>query len=159
TDPRVQIDVNGIAQGYTVDVLAGYLLGKGIANFMVELGGEIRMHGQKADGSFKIMLDERSDVDPRFDRPVLVLRDKAITTSSMSDRCGRMGDKLVSHHVRPGLVQRLRVALMGVSGMGASSLLHDALDTELMWLSSPEAVAFGEKMPEVEMGINFHENN
>lgn len=94
TDPRVQIDVNGIAQGYTVDVLAGYLLEKGIANFMVELGGEIRTHGQKADGSFKIMLDERSDVDPRFDRPVLVLRDKAITTSGIREKNTKLGMKL-----------------------------------------------------------------
>lgn len=159
TDPRVQIDVNGIAQGYTVDVLAGYLLEKGIANFMVELGGEIRTHGQKADGSFKIMLDERSDVDPRFDRPVLVLRDKAITTSSIREKNYQIGDEIVSHHIHPVLGKPIRNANMSVTVIAPSAMLADALDNYLMCLSPPEAVAFVEKMPEVEMCIYFHENN
>ncbi len=41
----VQIDCNGIAQGYTVDLLSVLLESKGVKNYMVELGGEIRVLG------------------------------------------------------------------------------------------------------------------
>ena len=45
--PCVKIDLNGIAQGYSVDVLAALLEKHGINNYIVELGGEIRVKGRK----------------------------------------------------------------------------------------------------------------
>src|SRR5690606_19829805 len=45
TNPCVQVDLNGIAQGYTVDVIAGFLERNDIANYLVELGGEMRIKG------------------------------------------------------------------------------------------------------------------
>ena len=43
----MKIDVNGIAQGYSVDVLSDFLEKNGIVNYIVELGGELRVHGKK----------------------------------------------------------------------------------------------------------------
>ena len=45
--PCVKIDMNGIAQGYTVDVVADYLLDRGITRFVVEIGGELRIKWNK----------------------------------------------------------------------------------------------------------------
>lgn len=45
--PDVKIDVNGIAQDYSVDIIAGFLEARGIHNYMVELGGELRINGRK----------------------------------------------------------------------------------------------------------------
>lgn len=44
----VQIDFNAVAQGYTVDVLAELLEQKGIQNYMVEVGGEVKTKGINA---------------------------------------------------------------------------------------------------------------
>jgi thiamine biosynthesis lipoprotein len=41
----LKIDCNGIAQGYTVDLLRNYISNKGIDQLMVELGGEISVQG------------------------------------------------------------------------------------------------------------------
>lgn len=49
TDPFVCLDVNAIAQGYSVDVLALYLESLGIENYLVEIGGEVRASGTKTD--------------------------------------------------------------------------------------------------------------
>lgn len=49
-DPRIRIDCNGIAQGYTVDLLAECLIAIGISDYLVELGGEIRLNGLNPDG-------------------------------------------------------------------------------------------------------------
>ena len=39
------IDVNAIAKGWGVDKIFDYLVTKGVARFMVEVGGEIRVSG------------------------------------------------------------------------------------------------------------------
>lgn len=48
--PDVVVDVDGVAQGYTVDLIASLLLERGIDSFLVEVGGELYGHGYKANG-------------------------------------------------------------------------------------------------------------
>src|SRR5690606_6901421 len=50
-NPCMQLDLNGIAQGYSVDVLADFLEDRGIKHYVVEVGGELRVKGPKPDGS------------------------------------------------------------------------------------------------------------
>lgn len=38
-DPRMFINLNAVAQGYSVDVIAEFV-SKGVADYMVEIGGE-----------------------------------------------------------------------------------------------------------------------
>src|SRR3546814_18323800 len=49
--PCVELDMNGIAKGYSVDVLAGHLERHGVTHYLVELGGELRVKGPKRDGT------------------------------------------------------------------------------------------------------------
>lgn len=49
-DDRIQIDVNAIAQGYTVDLIGRYLENHGIKNYIVEVGGEITARGKNPKG-------------------------------------------------------------------------------------------------------------
>nr|WP_293843044.1 FAD:protein FMN transferase [uncultured Arsenicibacter sp.] len=44
----VRLDLNAIAQGYSVDVVASFLEQQGIRDYLVEIGGEIRARGEKA---------------------------------------------------------------------------------------------------------------
>jgi FAD:protein FMN transferase len=46
-DPDMFIDVNAIAQGYTVDLVAELLISKGIRQCLVEVGGEVRTSGRQ----------------------------------------------------------------------------------------------------------------
>lgn len=47
-DPRIMLDCSAIAKGYAVDKVADMLRGKGIKNFLVEIGGEIVVSGLNA---------------------------------------------------------------------------------------------------------------
>ncbi len=49
-DPRVQIDLNAIAQGYTVDLIAARFDSLGLENYLIELGGEIFCRGHRPGG-------------------------------------------------------------------------------------------------------------
>ena len=49
-DPRVSIDLNSIAKGYTVDLVAELIEEYGHRNYLVDIGGEIRCSGTNPRG-------------------------------------------------------------------------------------------------------------
>ena len=46
SNPNISLDLNAIAQGYSVDLVAEFLESKGIRNYLVEIGGEVRAKGK-----------------------------------------------------------------------------------------------------------------
>lgn len=61
-DERVMLDMNAIAKGYTVDVVAGFLDKKGVENYLVEIGGEIRTKGKNQKNQhWKVGVDKPVD--------------------------------------------------------------------------------------------------
>ena len=63
----VKLDANGIAQGYSVDVLADFFEQRGVKNYIIELGGEIRIKGRKYPGNEKMNVGiESPGNDPEF---------------------------------------------------------------------------------------------
>ena len=62
SDPRVKMDMNAIAQGYAVDVVALFLEKNNIQNYLVEIGGEVRTLGLNPKGeTWKIGIDKPID--------------------------------------------------------------------------------------------------
>lgn len=57
----IQLDLSAIAKGYGVDKVADYLAAQGVANFMVEIGGEIRVNGVNPKGQpWRIAIEQPS---------------------------------------------------------------------------------------------------
>ena len=50
TDPRIRIDFDAIAQGYTSDWIGHFLESEGINNYLIDVGGEVLGKGTKPDG-------------------------------------------------------------------------------------------------------------
>ena len=62
TDPRIMLSCSAVAKGYAVDVIAQLLKKKGIRNFMVDIGGEVVVHGQNPqNGLWRIGLNKPID--------------------------------------------------------------------------------------------------
>lgn len=51
SDSRIQVDLNSIAKGYVVDLVAEALSKRGVESYMVNIGGEIRCKGMNPEGS------------------------------------------------------------------------------------------------------------
>lgn len=158
-DSRVRIDLNGIAQGYTVDVLCAYLSRKGIENYLVEVGGEIRARGQKPGDKFRIMLDQVSDINPRYSRPILILEDMSVTTSGIREKNYKVGEELVSHHIDPVSGMPIKNSTVSVTVIAETAMLADALDNYFMYLQPQEAVALAETLPSVEVCAYYNTDN
>ncbi|MET4137806.1 FAD:protein FMN transferase [Pedobacter sp. UYP1] len=157
--PGVQIDLNGIAQGYSVDVVADYLLYKGIRCFVVEIGGEIRMRGPKPDGTALRVgiegpaLNEQSE--PQL-RHVISFKEGAVTTSGNYRKYLQAGGKKISHLINPKTGYPLDNQLISVTIFAKDALTADGYDNAVMAMSVEQALAFVSSKKNMEAYLIYH---
>lgn len=151
--PCVKIDVNGIAQGYSVDVVADFFMARGVTNYIAEIGGEIRAHGRKQPGNaaFKIGIEAPSDNE--FERApvekVVVIGDGAITTSGNYRKYHESNGKKISHLMDPGTGYSVQNELISVTVYAKDAMTADAYDNALMAMGLKSAIQFVEKRPDL----------
>lgn len=149
-DPRVMIDVDGIAQGYTVDLLADYLLAKGVNNFLVELGGEVRVGGSKPDGSHWSIGIEGPMEDEQPGSVIemeLALSGKAVTTSGSYRKFVKIGDRYFSHIINPQTGYPSNNRVISVTVIADDATTADALDNAFMVMGVKKTFKFLKTMP------------
>jgi thiamine biosynthesis lipoprotein len=143
--PKVHLDLNGIAQGYSVDIVADYLERKGINCFMVEIGGEIRLKGRKPDGTtMKIGIEGPAPdgvSEPQI-RHVISFTEGAVTTSGNYRKFIKSGNKKVSHLINPKTGYPLHNELISVTIVAKDALTADGYDNAIMAMGLKEALAF-----------------
>lgn len=134
------IDLCGIAKGFAVDLVADTLREHGIHHALVEIGGELRGHGVKLDGSPWWVEIDRSSMTSTEAKPMLVaLHDLAIATSGC-ERGFVSGARHFSHTLDP------RTGWPIANGMITATVLHrscmeaDAYATALMVLGPDAAI-------------------
>lgn len=83
--PGVKLDVNAIAQGYSTDLVCDFFKSKGLKNYLVEIGGEVRGSGTNAKDQFWHIGIDRPKEDnmmPGSDLQAIVeMNNKALSTS------------------------------------------------------------------------------
>ena len=138
----VQIDLNGIAQGYTVDVLYDFLIKKNIMDFIVEVGGEIRTHGLKPGNvPFKVLV-QRPEMAGEGKSFVLKLEDKSITTSGSYEKYREVKNYKFSHHIDPQTGYPLKSQTISVTVLANSAMEADAYDNVFMAMKPDDAISF-----------------
>ncbi|MGY8910403.1 MAG: FAD:protein FMN transferase [Flavobacteriales bacterium] len=117
--PEVYLDFNSIAKGFGIDVVARFFNDKNIANYLIEIGGEIRAKGtKKNDEPWIIKLVNPVDVENGF--KVINLSDKSMATSGnyRKFRISEDGKKYV-HTINPKTGFATESNLLSVSVIGA----------------------------------------
>lgn len=157
--PGIHIDLNGIAQGYSVDVVANYLVSKEVTSYVVEIGGEIRMKGPKPDGSAMRIgiegpaLNEQSE--PQI-RHVISFNEGAVTTSGNYRKYLKNGGKKISHLINPKTGYPLDNRLISVTIYAKDALTADGYDNAVMAMDIEEALAFVNARKGMEAYIIYH---
>ncbi|MCF3108537.1 FAD:protein FMN transferase [Niabella sp. CC-SYL272] len=154
-DPRITIDVNGIAQGYTVDVIAGFLEDRGVQHYLVEVGGEIRIKGRKQPSGERMKIGVESPSDQEDgNQPVLIktifLDNGAVTTSGKYRNFYQNGNKKISHLIDPRTGYTLQNEMISVTILAKDGITADAYDNVFMGLHLNEAFAFLKEHPGME---------
>ncbi|RZK63745.1 MAG: FAD:protein FMN transferase, partial [Pedobacter sp.] len=136
----LKIDVNGIAQGYSVDIIADFLEKKGIKNYLVEVGGELRIKGKKPDGGL-MRIGIESPSEDAFSEPVVrsavAIKNGAITTSGNYRKYIASEDqkKKLSHLIDPFTGYPLQGSMISVTVIAKDAISADGYDNALMAMS------------------------
>ena len=144
------VDVNGIAQGYSVDVIAGFMENKSIYNYLVEIGGEIRVKGKKLPENEKMRIGieapgDYDETDPSVLQKIISLEDGAITTSGSYRKFHESNGKKFSHTISPKTGFPIQNELISVTVFANDAITADAYDNVLLSMGLTEALEFVEK--------------
>ena len=78
----IYFDFNAIAKGFAVDLTGRFLESNNVANYLIEIGGEIRTKGTKKDGSiWKAGIENPNFEGARSIQKIIELKDESMATS------------------------------------------------------------------------------
>lgn len=152
--PCLKIDLNGIAQGYSVDVLAGYLQKKGIAHFLVELGGELVVRGRRQPGGEMMTIGIEGPDSSTFGseplRKLVHLDHGALTTSGNYRKFYESGSRRINHLIDPFTGYPFQNELISVTVWAKDAITADGYDNALMGMGLKKAMDFVKNSGELE---------
>lgn len=136
----VTLDLSGIAKGFAVDAAAQALAENGAANFLIEIGGELRGQGIKPD-----MQPWWVDVEapPGLDVPILrvALCGLSIATSGDYRRFHMQGNRRLSHSIDPATGAPIANDIAAVTVLHESAMMADAWATAITVMGHERGMA------------------
>ena len=153
-DSRVMIDVNAIAQGYSVDIVADFLEKQGIINYLVEIGGEIKAKGINKKGKeWKIGIDkpfDNNNIPGENLQAIVKLSNKSLATSGNYRKFYERNGVKFSHTIDPKTGYPVTHSLLSATVIANDCMTADAYATAFMVMGVEEAYELAEKLPFIE---------
>ncbi|MFI3261585.1 MAG: FAD:protein FMN transferase [Rikenellaceae bacterium] len=145
-DSRVQIDLNSIAQGYSVDVVAQYFEMKGIENYIIEIGGELFARGLNQKGNiWRVGIDKPEDgnLDHTDEFQEIIELDGLGLATSGNYRKFYIDDKgnRINHTINPKTGLSTTHNLLSATILAKNATLADGYATACMVLGTEKAKA------------------
>lgn len=161
SDQRITFDFNAIAQGFSVDLIAEWLENKGVFNYLVDIGGEVKGRGIKADGSFwKIGVEKpaANKSDARDLKAIVELKNASIATSGNYRKFYEEDGVRYSHTIDPQTGYPVQHSLLSVSVLTNNTALADAYATAFMVWGYEKSKSFIENHPELDAFFIYSDN-
>ena len=130
----LEIDLSAVGEGDAIDRLAAVLAQRGIENFLVELGGEVRTSGSGPSGKPWRVAVERPVVERAEMLSAVSLSNAALATSGDYHRFFEHGGRRFSHIIDPSTGRPVNHTLASVTVAADNALAADAWDTALLVL-------------------------
>jgi thiamine biosynthesis lipoprotein len=129
--PQLTVDLNAVAPGYTVDLIAGRFAALGVTNFMIDVGGEVRARGRNARNErWRIAVERPVDDEPE-PYAILKLDDVAVTTSGEYRHYVMRNGRRYSHTIDPRTGRPVEHQLASVVVIMPTAVEADAWTTAL----------------------------
>lgn len=143
TDPLMTLDVGAIGKGYATERVARAMEEKGVTGYVLNVGGNVRTIGQKADGSAWTVGIE--DPDGEGYLAYLSLSGQSLVTSGSYQRFYYVDGVAYHHIIHPDTLMPAE-GYVSVSVVCGDSGLGDALSTALFCLPQQEGLALVESI-------------
>lgn len=143
--PELYVDLSTIAKGYGVDLVAELLEENGINNYLVEIGGELRVKGFKHTGELWVVGIKKPLTSKHSVQQYIVPKDNAMATSGDYENYFEVDGKRFSHIIDPDTGMPINHNLVSVTVIHPSSMTADGLSTTLMVMGMEKGMAFATK--------------
>jgi len=155
--PHIQLDFNGIAQGFTVDVISDYLLNYGVNNYMIELGGEVIARGRKPNNQpWKIGIDQPlENADERKLQAIVPLVNKAMATSGNYRQFYVQNGIKYAHTINPKTGYPVTHSLLSATVITNDCALADGYATAFMVMGVNQSKEFLRTNPQLGLDVLF----
>ena len=149
----VALDLGSIAKGYGVDRISVLLTAHGHDRHLVEIGGEVRAAGRRANGTrWRMGISSPSPTaDPESIHRVIALEDQAMATSGDYRSFFTADGKRYSHIIDPRTGYPVENGVVSVSVIAPDCTLADGLSTAVMVLGADDGLALIESLDRVEV--------
>lgn len=143
--PELEVNLNAIAPGYSVDLIVDRLQSRGLMGFMVEVGGELRTGGRKPDGtSWRIGIERPTESSPAL-QAALPVDDLAVATSGDYRQFFVADGRRYSHTIDPHTGRPVTHGLASVTVLADDCMSADGYSTALMVLGPEQGLALAER--------------
>ncbi len=142
----LRVDLSGIAKGHAVDLVAERLEAAGFDSYLIDVGGELKARGRKADGAIWRVGIERPVPGEHQVQRVVTLEGGAIATSGDYRNFFERGGRRYSHTIDPRTGRPVEHTLASVSVIADSAMTADSLSTALMVMGPEEGLALAESL-------------
>ncbi len=140
------IDLSALAKGFAVDEVADLLRKADCRNFMVDIGGEIRVQGVSARGTpWRVGIEVPDPGKVGTLQTILTLSDVSIATSGDYRNFRMVQGQRVDHILDPRTGQPARNAVVSATVVHDSAMWADAYATTLMTLGLEEGINFAQR--------------
>ena len=135
---NIYVDLSGWAKGHAVDRLAALLDEKQLKDYLVEIGGELRVRGHNAEGLKWAVAIESPSTTKRVPHSVLRVTNTSVATSGDYRNFFDHEGQHYSHTIDPRTGRPISHALAAVTVVNESAAYADALATALLVLGPTE---------------------
>jgi len=143
TDSALMLDCSAIAKGYGVDAVGRMLESKQISNYMVEIGGEVRVRGHNPQGkpwSIGIITPTPDPTGQNNEvQEILSITDIAMATSGNYRNYYVEGNKRYAHTIDPRTGYPVQHSILSSTVLAHDCAIADAYATAFMVLGLDSA--------------------
>ena len=162
-DPNIYFDFNAIAKGYTLDRVALLLDQKGIANYLIEIGGELVAKGENRIKGKKwtVAIDDPQMDEERTSKKTVFMKDIAMASSGNYRKFRvdpETGTKYV-HTIDPLTGYTKNSNILAVTVVAKDCATADAYATTFMAMELDRSKALINDHPELEGYIIYLDPN
>lgn len=150
-DPKMRLDVGAIGKGYATEKAAQMLIAKGVSSYVLNIGGNIRVIGEKVTGDSWIV--GITNPDRKSDKGIICekeIKDTSMVTSGNYERYYTVNGVNYHHIIDPDTLMPAEY-FSSITVITENSGLADALSTALFCMSYEEGKALVESIDGVEV--------
>ncbi|MCQ2077117.1 MAG: FAD:protein FMN transferase [Bacteroidaceae bacterium] len=153
SDTCVILDCSAIAKGYGVDAVGLMLERNGVHDYMVEIGGEVRVRGMNTKSTaWQIGINKPDDDSLGIKREIqeiLSITDISIATSGNYRNFYEDGNKKYAHTIDPHTGYPAQQDILSSTVIAKDCALADAYATAFMVMGKDKAITILKQHPEI----------